>query len=626
MRLLRWGCALAAITGLGYAQPSVSAVLNAASASGEIAPGSLASIYGSGFAASTEQAESFPLPTTLGGVTVTLNGTACPLLFVNSTQINFQVPFETQPGAATLKVTTNSASSSSVTIAIFAAAPGIFPGAAAGSAAAENQDSSVNSDSNPAAAGSVITVFLTGQGPVSVSGGLTGEQTPSPLIYATRTASATIGGLNAPIQFLGLAPGQTTGLAQANLQVPNLAAGDYPVIITIDGAASLSATVSIKGPGTENPPLGLLGSVSTPIAGLQALTLPGFNTVAVNGQYAYVCNPNLITIVDLAAGSAIASFGQGDLNGAGVSCFLDQGALVEIVQYKSLVVYSLSNPAHPVRVGSTNLQYPSVYPYPSVFGQNVLLTTNHFSYSLSSKQFISQGGEAEVYNFSNAATPTLLSTLTPTTSFPGNDNNSPRFGSFVFNNQFAAILGTTANGSNPNSGTAQFTMLDVSNPLNLNYINQITVPPAVVLTGIAAQGTSGLLVGNTNGWKNPGFTDAATGIDVFPFTGNLTFTLVDFTNPLTPFVQNTVVTTIPSYTLGSVAALGGGFYAILYGPAQNDIHGPSTLAVLDARNPQAPALYTVAALAGPNDGMTISGNNLYVAHGLGLSVYQINVP
>jgi uncharacterized protein (TIGR03437 family) len=56
--------------------------------------------------------------------------------------------------------------------------------------------------------------------------------------------SATIGGVNAPVQFLGLTP-TLVDLAQANIQVPALPTGDYPLVITVGGVSSVPATVSV---------------------------------------------------------------------------------------------------------------------------------------------------------------------------------------------------------------------------------------------------------------------------------------------------------------------------------------------------------------------------------------------
>jgi uncharacterized protein (TIGR03437 family) len=114
-----------------------------------------------------------------------------------------------------------------------------------GDAVAYNQDGTLNSPANPAAAGSVIVVFLTGIGPVT-NPVATGAGAPnSPYSVATLPKSATIGGWSAVIDFLGLTPG-TAGVEQANLTVPALAPGTYAVVVTVGGVASNGPTVYTK--------------------------------------------------------------------------------------------------------------------------------------------------------------------------------------------------------------------------------------------------------------------------------------------------------------------------------------------------------------------------------------------
>src|SRR5579871_3511795 len=70
-----------------------------------IAPGSLASIYGQNFTTSTTQASTLPLPSQLGGVTVTIGNYAAPLLYVSPSQINLQVPSKVAVGNTNVQVT-----------------------------------------------------------------------------------------------------------------------------------------------------------------------------------------------------------------------------------------------------------------------------------------------------------------------------------------------------------------------------------------------------------------------------------------------------------------------------------------------------------------------------------------
>ena len=88
---------------------SGSRVQSAAAPGNAVAPGSLASLYSSGLAASAAQAGSLPLPLSLGGVTLTITDSAgaqriAPLLYVSPGQINFLLPDNIAPGPATFTV------------------------------------------------------------------------------------------------------------------------------------------------------------------------------------------------------------------------------------------------------------------------------------------------------------------------------------------------------------------------------------------------------------------------------------------------------------------------------------------------------------------------------------------
>ena len=223
---------------------SDSGVTNAASYVPQISPGALASVFGMNFAQSALSA-SVPFPTALGSVSVTVNGRAAPITYVSPQQVNFQVPWETSTGTATVAVSVNGGAGKSVTVPVTTAGPGIFV-YGSGQAIAANSDFTLNAPGNPAAAGSTIVVYLTGSGPLD-NPVATGAVTPSsPLSRVTSSFSATIGSAAAQVSFLGLAP-TFFGVVQANIVVPSgLASGDYPLVVTINGEHSNSATISVK--------------------------------------------------------------------------------------------------------------------------------------------------------------------------------------------------------------------------------------------------------------------------------------------------------------------------------------------------------------------------------------------
>jgi uncharacterized protein (TIGR03437 family) len=219
-------------------------VVNAASFTAKFSPGALASVFGSNFTgAGLDAIGTLPLASSLGGVSVLVNGVAAPVLYESPTQINFQIPWETKAGSATVVVSTNGFASSTANITVLAAAPELFVQGT--HAIVQNSDYSLNSSSNPAKAGATLLAYLTGAGPVSnqpADGTAAGS---NPLSSVTSAVTATIGGQTAAVSFAGLAPG-FVGLWQANIVVPSgVTQGDLPLVVTAGGQSSNSANVSV---------------------------------------------------------------------------------------------------------------------------------------------------------------------------------------------------------------------------------------------------------------------------------------------------------------------------------------------------------------------------------------------
>ena len=99
--------------------PSVNAggVVNLANgAVGVLTLGSVVSLYGERLSNTTAEAATQPSPTTLGGVSVYIDGFAAPLLFVSPTQINVKVPREIRPGSVSLSVIANGTLGNTLTV------------------------------------------------------------------------------------------------------------------------------------------------------------------------------------------------------------------------------------------------------------------------------------------------------------------------------------------------------------------------------------------------------------------------------------------------------------------------------------------------------------------------------
>ena len=215
--------------------PQISSIVNAASGTAtSLAPGEIFSIFGLG----------------VGG-TVLVNGVSAPLLYTSSGQVNAVVPYEAgTSGIAKVKVAVAGVSSGEWGVPLTSAAPAIFTinASGAGAGAVLNQDSSVNSAANPAARGSVIQIFGTGQG-ITSPPSLTGAISTGAGNAAVLPVKVTIGGIDATVQYQGAAPGLISGALQVNALVPpDVTPGvAVPLSISVGGLPSQAGvTIAVR--------------------------------------------------------------------------------------------------------------------------------------------------------------------------------------------------------------------------------------------------------------------------------------------------------------------------------------------------------------------------------------------
>jgi uncharacterized protein (TIGR03437 family) len=223
------------------------------------AAGSIATVFGAALSTVVAYASSVPLPASLAGVAVLVNGKAAPLFYVSPTQINFQTPWEMAGQAqAAVVVSVQGVASNTATVALPAFSPGIFTvnqsGAGQGAILIANSatvaapaGSIPGASTAPARAGQFVSIFVTGLGPVGNPPATGAAAQSNPLAMATNQVQVTIGGLPAVVSFAGLAPG-FVGLYQVNAQVPGgVATGDaVPVVLSVGGASSNSVTMAIQ--------------------------------------------------------------------------------------------------------------------------------------------------------------------------------------------------------------------------------------------------------------------------------------------------------------------------------------------------------------------------------------------
>ncbi len=244
---------------------NVGGVVNSASFTSPVAPGSIATVFGANLAQSSSLANAVPLPTSLGGVTPLMGSIiderawSVPLFFAGGGQLNIQVPWELEGQAqAMLSPTIAGITYRAVIVNIAPYAPGIYTmdGTGRGQGAVVNVTngqiaapggSIAGSRTSAAAKGDFLTIYCTGLGGVTIRPTSGGAAPLSPLSHTKATVTASIDGVATPVSFAGLTPG-AIGLYQVNVQVPaGVPSGDaVPLVISVGGIISNVVTIAIR--------------------------------------------------------------------------------------------------------------------------------------------------------------------------------------------------------------------------------------------------------------------------------------------------------------------------------------------------------------------------------------------
>jgi uncharacterized protein (TIGR03437 family) len=248
----------------------VSTASAASFAGGEVAAESIAAVFGVNLAPRTEAANTVPLPTTLGGVSIRIidnNGGGvtrqAPLFYTSAGQINFQIPPGTASGPARLAVIAGGEVFGDVLgsgpIQVAAVAPGLFAANADGRGAPAAFALRVKADGTQSAV--PVVVFDQAQGrfvttPIDLGPDLGAASDQVFLILygtgirnrsALSAVVARIGGENAQVSFAG-AQIEFIGLDQVNALLPRSLAGrgEVDVALSVDGKPANILKINIK--------------------------------------------------------------------------------------------------------------------------------------------------------------------------------------------------------------------------------------------------------------------------------------------------------------------------------------------------------------------------------------------
>jgi uncharacterized protein (TIGR03437 family) len=231
--------------------PTINGVVSGASYVPGIQAGSWVTIYGSGLAnvadpgvsgLAAEIANGF-LPTSLDGVSVTINSKNAYVAYISREQINVQAPDDSAQGPVSVVVTNHSAVSAPFTASLQATAPGLFQFGATNYAVVTRYpdyapigNPSVVSGTVAAKPGDILTLWATGLGPTqppAAAGKVVTASAPT-----ASPVTVTVG--NTSVNVIGAATTpNSVGLYQINIQLPqSIGSGDQPVVATVAGFQS----------------------------------------------------------------------------------------------------------------------------------------------------------------------------------------------------------------------------------------------------------------------------------------------------------------------------------------------------------------------------------------------------
>jgi uncharacterized protein (TIGR03118 family) len=231
-------------------------VVNAAQSAGGISANTFVTIKGNSLAATkrswqTADFTGTKLPSSLDGVTVTMNGSPAYISYISPVQINVLTPADLVPsGPVQIVVSNNGLTSATATVQAQPAAPSFFLINGDKYIAATHADNKlvgpptlIANATTPAQPGETVVLYANGLG-ATTPAAVNGQVVSTPLVLAD-VPTVTVNNSPAKVEFAGLTG---TGLYQLNVTLPSdLPDGDAAVVMQTAGASSPSgALITIK--------------------------------------------------------------------------------------------------------------------------------------------------------------------------------------------------------------------------------------------------------------------------------------------------------------------------------------------------------------------------------------------
>ena len=358
----------------------------------------------------------------------------------------------------------------------------------------------------------------------------------------------------------------------------------------------------------------LLGSVTT------ASPAESF---AMNGNLAYVCDDNEISVVNIANPASlqiVATALSGLIHNSGLTyCSLQRNTLSVFADQATTLIgntpgfsaFSLANPLQPQLIQATPIN-KRLFEIPVYIGNYAFVPTLAITADYG-VFWNGQFGDLLAVDLTNFSNPVLQpQTLEQPQINPQFGGATAVLGATQADSALLYLGGSTST-SNRNNGTGRLQVVDVSNPSAMKVVTQRLIPGTIHFSAPLIQGTVAVGIGNTGGFVG--------NVSANPFVqGNIVVSVLDVSDRRSPAVLSINTTGYQAGAGGGAVRIGNYLFAFA-GVA--DTNNNPLLLIVDATNPVAPVLQTIP-IPRPFTSMQSIGTTLYATLGSGgFAAYSI---
>jgi hypothetical protein len=363
----------------------------------------------------------------------------------------------------------------------------------------------------------------------------------------------------------------------------------------------------------DSPAVSLLGSVAT------ASPAESF---ALNGNLAYVCDDNEVSVVDVTnpqspqiVATALSGLFQ---QASDTHCALLRGELSVFSDQSSSIAgdspgysaFDLTNPLQPQLIAATPLN-KRFFGTPVYIGNLAFVPTSSNTYFLGF-QWDGEFGDLLAVDLTNFASPVLDGTAEQPQADPVYGGATPVLGATQADTSLIYLGGGTSTGGG-NDGLGRLQVVDVTNPAAMQITGQLLIPGTILFYAPLIQGTVGIGIGNTGGYVGSLTANPST-------QGNIVVATFDVTDRRAPAILSITATNYSVGLGGGAAQIGTSLFAFA---GVQDSGGNQVLLVVDVTNPTAPVL-TSYPITQTFTSMQAVGTTLYATLGSGgFGIYSI---